>query len=216
MRTITFIPYNNLNIKNIIFDLGGVILDIEFKKTLEEFKKLGFEDIESIFTQPSQVELFNTFDCGLITAQAFRDEIRKRLNTDLSDIQIDKAWNALLLSWDLRRLNLIDELRKHYRVFLLSNTSIIHSDLYNKQLIELSGGKNLKAFFEKVYYSYELGLRKPNPEIFQLVLNENNFDPTETLFIDDTQEHIESASKLGILTYHLKPSEGETILQLFK
>jgi glucose-1-phosphatase len=153
MRTITFIPYNNLNIKNIIFDLGGVILDIDYKKTLDEFKNLGFENIESIFTQPSQVELFNKFDCGLISAQEFRDEIRKRLNSDLSDKQIDNAWNALLLSWNLNRLNLLDELKKYYHVFLLSNTSIIHSDLYNKQLVELTGGRNLKAFFEKVYYS---------------------------------------------------------------
>lgn len=216
MQSISFYPYNNLNIKSIIFDLGGVILDIDSRLTVDAFRQLGANNPESMFTNAEQVQLLNNFDCGLVTPQEFRDEVRRVLGLRVIDSQIDEAWNALLLSWDLNRLKLIDELRKEYRVFLLSNTSVIHSDLYNTQLIELTGGRNLKAFFEKVYYSYEVGLRKPSPAIFEMVINENNLVPSETLFIDDTLEHIKSAELLGLNTYHIKPSNGETILQLFK
>lgn len=216
MQSISFYPYNNLNIKSIIFDLGGVILDIDSRRTVDAFGQLGANNPESIFKNAEQVQLLNNFDCGLVTPQEFRDEVRRIFNLSIADSEIDGAWNALLLSWDLNRLSLIDELRKEYRVFLLSNTSVIHSDLYNKQLVELSSGRSLKAFFDKVYYSYEIGLRKPNPAIFEMVINENNLVPNETLFIDDTLEHVKSAESLGLITYHIKPSNGETVLQLFK
>lgn len=205
-----------MNIKNIIFDLGGVVLDIDYKKTEEEFKKLGVHNLESVFTLTAQVELFNNFDCGLITPADFRNSLRTYLNMNLSDSEIDIAWNALLLEWNMERMNLLDDLRKNYRIFLLSNTNIIHSRIYNDKLIKLTGGRDLKSYFEKVYYSYEVGLRKPNSAIFNLVLSENGLNLSETLFIDDTLEHINSARELGLLTYNIKPAQGETMLDIFK
>lgn len=216
MSKILFVPYSQRIIKNIIFDLGGVVLDIEYKKTLDGFKALGAESLESIFTLTSQVEIFNRLDCGLVSPDVFRDELRRALKLDVSDAEVDHAWNALLLNWNPDRLQLLEKLRRNYRIFLLSNTNIIHSNLYNDWLMNISGGKNLRDYFDKVYYSYEVGQRKPNPEIFGLVLQENGLEPNETLFIDDTLEHIESAKKLGLLTYQIKPREGETIMELFQ
>ncbi len=216
MSRLCFIPYNQVNIKNIIFDLGGVVLDIDYQKTLDEFKKLGVHNLEDTFTLSSQVELFNQLDCGLISPEDFRNELRNHLNKNLSDSEIDNAWNALLLEWNPERIKLLENLRNDYRIYLLSNTNIIHSKIYNEQLMSLSGGKNLKNYFDKVYYSYEVGLRKPNPEIFKIVLDENGLSSENTLFIDDTLEHIESARKIGLMSYHIKPKEGETILDLFR
>ena len=216
MPKMLFVPYSQRIIKNIIFDLGGVVLDIEYKRTLDEFKTLGAESLESIFTLTSQVELFNRLDCGLVSPNEFRDELRRSLKLNASDAEVDHAWNSLLLNWNPQRLQLLEKLRRHYRIFLLSNTNIIHSNLYNEWLMDISGGRNLQDYFDKVYYSYEVGLRKPNPEIFRLVLQENGLKESETLFIDDTLEHIVSAKKLGLLTYQIKPREGETIMELFQ
>ncbi|MGE0078560.1 MAG: HAD family hydrolase [Bacteroidales bacterium] len=216
MSKILFQPYSQANIKNIIFDLGGVVLDIEYKKTLDAFKKLGVDNLENIFTLSSQVELFNKLDCGLISPSEFRNELRNHIKQDLSDEAIDNAWNALLLDWNKDRLHLLEKLKNHYQVYLLSNTNIIHSNIYNAWLAKIANGKNLKDYFDKVYYSYEVGLRKPNPKIFNLVLQENGLIAEETLFIDDTLEHIESAKKLRLQTYNIKPKEGETITDLFK
>ncbi len=215
MQKICFTPLNNLNIRNIIFDLGGVVLDIDYEKTLAAFKKLGVESLDSLFTLTSQVDLFNRLDCGTISANEFRCELQTLLNKDIPFAEIDRAWNALILNWDPKRLALLEQLRLNYRIFLLSNTNIIHSELYNKQLETLTGGHNLTHFFDKVYYSYELGMRKPDRRIFELVLEENNLKASETLFIDDTPHNIDSAVNIGLQSYLIKPKEGETITTLF-
>ncbi|MGD9976524.1 MAG: HAD family hydrolase [Bacteroidales bacterium] len=216
MPKYTFLPRRQVNIKNIIFDLGGVVLDIDYRKTRNKFKELGVSDIESIYTLSSQVELFNRLDCGFISPEGFRDELRDLLGIELSDVDIDSAWNALILDWSVERLNFIHELRNHYKVFLLSNTNVIHTVAFSSSLRTLTGGKDLPCFFEKVYYSYEVGMRKPDPRIFQLVLDENHLVANETLFIDDTLGHTESAKKLGLITYNIKATGGETITQLFE
>jgi len=215
MPQLTFKPYKHLNIRNIIFDLGGVILDIDYQKTLNEFKKLGINNLENLFTQTSQTELFNKLDCGLISEDDFRATLKQHINIPLSNADIDFAWNALLLEWNIERLTLLENLMPNYKIFLLSNTNIIHSKIYNQKLMNLTNGKDLKHFFHKVYYSYEIGLRKPNPEIFKLVLTENNLLPNETLFIDDTLEHINAARALAINCYNINPKAGETVLDLF-
>ena len=215
MLKLTCKPYKHLNIKNIIFDLGGVILDIDYQRTLNEFKKLGVNNLENLFTLTSQTELFNKLDCGLISEDEFRATFKQHINTPISKSQIDFAWNALLLEWNMERLSLLENLMPNYKIFLLSNTNAIHSKVYNQKLMNLTNGKDLKHFFHKVYYSYEVGLRKPNPEIFKLLLNENSLLANETLFIDDTAEHINSARNLGINCYHINPKAGETVLDLF-
>jgi putative hydrolase of the HAD superfamily len=110
-----------------------VVLDIDYQKTLDEFKKLGVHNLEDTFTLSSQVELFNQLDCGLISPEDFRNELRNHLNKNLSDSEIDNAWNALLLEWNPERIKLLENLRNDYRIYLLSNTNIIHSKIYNEQ-----------------------------------------------------------------------------------
>lgn len=216
MEKLLFTPFSSLNIKAIIFDLGGVILDIDYTKTLEEFKKLGIDVEKEQLVLAANNEMLNLFDCGLISPEKFREHIHNYANKPLHDYQVDNAWNALLLDWNIDRLKLLDNLRKDYSVYLLSNTSIIHSNFYNERLRKLTQGRDLRAYFDKVYYSYELGIRKPDPAIFMRVIDENNLDPQQTLFIDDTAEHVESAKKLGLNSYLIKPKQGETILELFE
>lgn len=210
-----FTPFSTQPIKNIIFDLGGVILNIDYNLTIEGFKNLGVENFDSLFTQAQQVGLFDELDKGLITPEQFRDDIRHITCINLSDQQIDIAWNAMLLDFPPSRLALLKKTHAHYRTFLLSNTNAIHFVEYNRVLIDTFGVHNLSEFFEKEYYSHLIHLRKPDAEAFEIILRENNLNPCETLFIDDTKQHIEGARKLGILAHHLNLANGEHINRLF-
>jgi glucose-1-phosphatase len=192
-------------IKNIIFDLGVVLLNIDFQKTMAAFKNLGIENIDEIFSGYSQSGFFDDFEKGLISPEEFREEIQKLLYDKVSDDQIDEAWNAMILEFPVDRINFVMGCRNNYRTFLLSNTNAIHFPVYNKQIQEKYLLHDLSDLFEKAYYSYRLDLRKPDKEIFELVINENSLVPEETLFIDDSPQHIATAASLGIKTFLFVP-----------
>ena len=203
----------NLNgIKNIIFDLGGVILDIDYNLTVKAFEKLGIPNFKAQYSKMSQSNLFDNIETGKISLEEFRNLIREVAEKDVTDAEIDHAWNALILHLPQYRIEILKKLQDNYRLFLLSNTNKIHYDDYSEVIKRENGIEGLEPLFEKTYLSHEMGLRKPNPEIFNVVLNENNLVAEETLFIDDSPQHIASAKTLGIVTYHL---ENEDIGELF-
>jgi len=202
-----------INIKNIIFDLGGVILNINYLYTSKSFQKLGVENYNDLYTQFKQVDIFDKLEKGEITPVCFCNEIRKMSNIDITDKQIIFAWNAMLLDFPVKRLELLQKLKNKYKIYLCSNTNEIHLASYNKTLKETFGIDNLGDIFIKEYYSHVVGMRKPDTDIFQLIIDENNLNPKETLFIDDSPQHIDGARKVGLLVYHL--ANGEDILDLF-
>jgi putative hydrolase of the HAD superfamily len=191
-------------IKNIIFDLGGVILNIDYKRPQEEFKKLGIKDVEILYSKQNQVELFDLLETGKISEKEFIQKIKESSDLEITDSEIITAWNSILLEFPLRRLQILQQLQLHYNMYLLSNTNEIHEKAFNEMLKIQCGYPSLALFFDRVYLSHRVGLRKPDPKIFELVINENNLKIEETLFIDDSLQHIESASKLGLKTIHLK------------
>ena len=185
-------------IKNIIFDLGGVIINLDIHKTIFEFNKLAEIPFESIYTQINQNTVFDLFDKGLISESDFFEELKKIINTHKTNQELITAWNAMLLDFPLERLSLLETLKSKYRLFLLSNTNETHIKAFESDLFKTSGSENLEPYFEKVYYSCRMGMRKPDQIIFDHVLNENKLIPEETLFIDDTQQHVDGALKSGI------------------
>jgi len=200
--------------KNIIFDLGVVLLNIDFQKTIDAFYKLGITNINEIFSGYAQYEFFDAFEKGLISPQQFRNEIKKFIPEPVTDNMIDEAWNVMILDFPVERINLLLSCRSKYRTFLLSNTNALHFLTYNKLLNEKYQIRDLSDLFEKAYYSFRLGLRKPDIEIFELVLKENNLKPEETLFVDDSPQHIEAAASLGINAILLKPPQ--TLTDVFR
>ena len=125
---------------------------------------------------------------------------------NLSDQDIDDAWNALLFDIPRERIQILEQVKKNYEIYLLSNSNEIHYDVYLRDLQLRFGYREFDQLFHKAYFSFDLHLSKPNPEIFEFVLNQHDLNPGETLFIDDTLKHIEAAKKLGLHTFHLSPS----------
>lgn len=198
----------------IIFDLGGVLLNIDYQSSKLAFEALGIVDFDLHFSQLSQSHLFDRFETGKISAASFRDEIKKESQIECSDMQIDDAWNAMLLDFPLHRIELLEELSKNIPLYLFSNTNEIHISIFKERLKKLGLKNRFEKAFKHLYYSYELGLRKPHPEGFNYILKVNKLIPSKTLFIDDSPQHIEGAKKTGLQSYLLPP--GQDILSLFK
>ena len=189
------------NIDNIIFDLGNVILNIDYQNTIDAFKKIGVPNASSFYSKSSQLNIFNQLETGHISKQNFILEIQK-IVPKASASQIINAWNAILQDLPNERLEILKNIKDKFSIFLLSNTNSIHIE----KIIDILGEKKYEEFynlFEKVYYSHEVKLRKPNSDIFKLVIKENCLSIKNTLFIDDSIQHIESAKKIGLKTYHL-------------
>jgi len=191
-------------IKHIIFDLGGVILNIDYRRPQEAFRQLGVQDVEALYSKQSQTELFDLLETGRITPDEFYERVRTLAGLPLSDAQIRDAWNSILLDFPLRRLQILQQLQLHYDTYLLSNTNAIHEAAFNEVLRQTCGYPSLGVFFDKVYLSHQVGLRKPDPAIFNHVLQDRQLQAHETLFIDDSLQHIEAARALGIQTIHMQ------------
>lgn len=205
-------PYNP--IYNIIFDLGGVILNIDYAKTTNAFKALGVSNFEELYSQQHASTLFKQLERGEVTRQGFIEAMDKYTPENTDPKKIIDAWDAMLLNFPSERIALLKNLKSQYRTFLLSNTNAIHLEQVQHMYKNTTGSGSLDDCFEKAYYSHLIGLRKPNKEAYEFVLNEQGLKPGETLFIDDTLPNIETAEALGIKTLYIKP--GQELLDQIK
>ena len=192
---------------NLLFDFGGVIIDIDYARTPEALRQLSRAGRLAEFSQASQTELFDQFETGHLTPAEFRAGLRRHYDLDASDDQIDDAWNALLLDVPAERLALIGELRRQgHHTALLSNTNQLHIAEINRRLARKYGFTHgIADCLDRVFYSQEVGLRKPGEEIFRHALREMNWQPADTLFIEDSPQHIATARRLGLRVLHLAP-----------
>ena len=193
--------------KNIIFDLGGVLLNLNYQKTIDAFKNLGIKNFEEMFSQFKADELFEKLETGHITEDDFYTTVKNRTNVIISNTDIKDAWNAMLLDFRAESLAFLESLSPQYKIYLLSNTNSIHLKCFRKIFTKQTGEPSLDKYFIKSWYSNEVGLRKPHKEIYEFVLQDENLAAEETLFIDDTLINIEGAKALGIKTHHLLPTE---------
>ncbi len=202
------------NIKNIIFDYGNVIFSLDFNRSREAWASLGIADPDAFYSHQRQDKIFTEFESGDVTSEQFRAYIRDVLNQPgLTDAQIDYAWNSLLVGVAEGNHELLLDLKTQYRTFLLSNINPIHYDFIMDYLkTDFGFERGNDHLFEKAYYSHLMGKRKPNADIFERVLDENDLIPAETLFIDDNPQNIEAAKKLGIKTYLMSAPDSIQVL----
>jgi len=202
------------NIRNIIFDLGGVLLPINFAAVLESFNKLGDSVDTDFYSQQKQIPVFDRLERGESTPAEFLFELKKNF-PNASDQDLTLAWNAILGTFPQNRFELLEKVRRHYRIFLLSNTNGIHVQQFLADMKANNNVEDFASYFEELYYSHETGFRKPERQIYELVLLENNLNAAETLFIEDTEANVHGAVAAGIPTLWLKVKEGEKIENVF-
>ncbi len=195
------------NIKNIIFDLGGVLINIDYDRTTNAFRDLGFPHFEKMYSQFIADQLFEKLEKGKITEEAFYKVMLAVGNRGITATDLKTAWNSMLLDFRKESLAFLKTLKNNHSLFLLSNTNSIHLEAVNVILKTQTGLDSLESLFTKSYYSHLIGFRKPNTDVFDFVLKDADLDPGETFFIDDSANNIETAKKLGFRTHLLLPGE---------
>jgi glucose-1-phosphatase len=200
-------------VRNIIFDFGGVILPVDPMAFAAGLMELGCTDVLAVHERFMSEHVYSRFEKGEMSPGEFRMMLRRGLPNHATDEQLDQAWNLILGEIPPYRVRFLESLKPEYRTFLLSNTNKIHYDRYQEQFRETFGYSSLDNLFEKAYYSFHLGLYKPDPAIFKFVLNDSGLKPEETLFVDDYASNIEAAMKLGLQTIHLE--EGMEVVDIF-
>ncbi len=200
------------NYRNIIFDFGGVICNIDPDRTFQALKSLG--SVTSLGSLQSKMtrDLYEKLELGLITGTEFTESVRVLLGKHVSHDRIRDTWNAMILDIPASRILLIERLKRDHRIFLLSNTNEIHYHYFLHSFRERFGYSDFDELFEKVYFSYRLKMKKPDPAIFRFVLEDSGLVAAETLFIDDSVENILGAKSTGMAGLHLK--NGEDILDI--
>ena len=202
-------------IKNIIFDFGGVIYDIDYEKAINAFKKLGYNDFEHMYSQAIQNHLFEKLECGSISENEFKKELLND-RPDINESHIEAAWNAILIGFKAERIQLLEEIKQHYNIYILSNSNIIHYRVFLKEFQQMTSYLKFDDLFDKVFYSFDIGCRKPDAEAYEYVLKNAGIVAEESLFIDDSIQNLAPAQKLGIQTLFLDLSKKEDMLDLFE
>lgn len=201
-------------IKNIIFDLGGVIMNISFLQMMNSFKNLGFtESLEPNASNHFKEQVIEDFEIGKISPQQFREYVRQKTSQSISDQQIDDAINSILLDVPSSRIDFLKRLKRHYRIFLFSNTNQINEDCYRLRLKKQFGIDIFTELFEESFFSHHIGYRKPSLDGFAYILQKGGLKPEETVFVDDMAANVEGASRAGIHAIQLK--KGMEINDLF-
>lgn len=193
-------------IKNIIFDFGGVLLPINYDNISNGFARMGVDNAKDFYSQQAQIDIFDQLERGQISGAEFLSELHKIIPS-FSELEILETWNSILGELPDSIPSFLRKVSKHYKIFLLSNTNELHQVVFEKDIKERFH-ESLSDWFENVYYSHLTGYRKPETEIFNLVLLENNLNASETLFIEDTVQNLSGAVELGIQCLFLDIKNG--------
>lgn len=187
--------------KAVLFDLGGVLIDIDYRATERAFEELGVSDFKERYTQLAQNELFDRFECGEISPQHFVNLVLPFAQSGTSPNQVVAAWNAMLGSFPLEKIRLVERLSSITPLFMLSNTNELHW-IEVKRAWQKVTTQPMQHFFSAIYLSHEIGKRKPHPETFEWVCQQMGFEPADVLFIDDSPQHIEGATQAGLQVHY--------------
>lgn len=201
-------------IKNLIFDLGGVILDLSVDSTLQAFAELSAIEKAHVLHFFKSSPGFNDYEKGLLTDAEFRQFVRALYKIDASDEQVDRCWNAMLRGIPKEKLSLLDNLKRKYKIFLLSNTNGIHLNYINNHIMPALSNRTLDSYFHTAYYSHQMKKRKPEAESYQQIIKENGLEAHETLFLDDNSDNIEGAKVVGLKTVFV--DRPNLVMEYFK
>lgn len=195
----------------LLLDLGGVLIDVDYRASARAFAALGHTGFDALYDKAKQDHLFDAFETGSLPPAGFRDRIRELLGAPMADAEVDACWNAMLGTIPSERIRLVQRLKERYQVLLLSNTNAIHVRAFEAIIARTNGIGDFKALFHGAWYSCEMGLRKPDAGAFHHVLSRHGADPSRTLFIDDSIQHVHGARAAGLHALHLDLEQEDIV-----
>lgn len=210
-RSLKRIPESTV-VKNVIFDFGGVLFEIDYDLPAQAFEALGFSGFRNLYTQAAQNPIFDLLETGKVSNEAFLEFLHGYVPHATRE-EVLHAWNVILLHILPEEVACVKNIRNTgYRTFLLSNTNAIHVEEFEKMIAREMDFDFFRSAFEAIHYSNVLGLKKPNPDTFLELCLRHDLNPSETLFIDDSIQHVRGAASAGLWAYHIEP--GERISQV--
>jgi glucose-1-phosphatase len=195
-----------VKLQSIIFDLGGVLINLDPERTRQSFIKLGIPHFDELFTVYKATQLFDDLETGKVDPDTFIKTLQKE-SSGAAEKDIVDAWNAMLLDFRLESLHFVNQLKAQYQTFLFSNTNIIHYNAFQQTVKETTPYDSVDQLFHKAYYSHDIGFRKPDVGAYRYIIAEKGLDAGQTLFIDDNKFNIEGAREAGLQTKQLLPGE---------
>lgn len=204
---------NPKDFPNIIFDFGGVIINIDVELTVRAFQDLIPGNSHNIQQRVESSEVFKSMERGLLEELVFLKEFNHLLDSDLEWNTFESAWNVMIGDLPANRLSVLDEVAKSHRIFLLSNTNSIHLRRVNEVVKETTGNDSIDHYFEKAYYSNLIQMRKPDREIYEYVMSQNNLQPDETIFLDDNIHNLKGAEEVGLAVCQITEEKG--LMEIF-
>lgn len=203
----------DIQTRNIIFDWGGVLIDLNTEGCMRAFEQLG-ADVKHLLTGTNELGVFSAYESGTLDTPGFHEAIRQMIGPPVSDEEIDKAWNTQLKSIPEEKLELLLRLKARYNLYLLSNTNELHWRCGIRSF--QYKGHEVQDYFKQIFLSYKMHLAKPNPQIFLTALKEARLKAEETLFVDDAPANCEAAASVGIRTFHYVPGDELSEATIFK
>lgn len=200
-------------INTIVFDLGGVILDLDRDAAINAFNRLGFYEADDLLNNYRQKGIFKELEQGLISAEEFHSYIRIKAGKNISGEEIDFALNSFISGLSVYKLQMLESLRKRFKVYALSNINTIITSSFDNKWFGQSG-KNTADYFDGLFFSYEMKMLKPDDEIYEKLISDTGLVPGETLYIDDAQANIDAGLKFGFNVY--MPSNKEDFRHIFE
>ena len=200
-------------IKHVIFDLGKVIINVDAEATMKSIANRGITNLEEIQAKLLASDLYFKLETGALSPDEFRTAIKEAVGIPYTDDELDEDWNAMLLDIPRERVKFMTRLKSKYKLYLLSNTNHIHWLSYDRYFQDHFDYPSINTFFTHCWYSYLMGVRKPDPDIYLMVMEEGGFQPGEVAFVDDLKENVEAAATQGMVPVHLPP--GVEIMELF-
>ncbi|RYD78733.1 MAG: HAD family phosphatase [Sphingobacteriales bacterium] len=198
----------NKKIKAIIFDLGGVLYDIDLRRSTKAFGDLGLKNFDKLYSLKEQTAVFDNLEEGKIGRTEFLKHLRRYLPQTSQNESILDAWRALLVDFPQKNIDILQKIRATHKIYLLSNTNEIHLEAINKYLQQHRGIQDIRDLFDKAFFSFEIGLRKPGEEVFKYVLKDIGLKGDECLFVDDSEANVRGAEKAGITSIYKVKSEA--------
>ncbi|MDR0833809.1 MAG: HAD family phosphatase [Candidatus Symbiothrix sp.] len=200
-------------IKNIVFDLGGVIITLDRERSVRRFIEIGLENADDLLDAYHQKGVFQHLEEGLLSESEFYDAIRAEAGKYISDEDIEWAWMGFIIEAQVYKLKMLEDLRaKGYTLYLLSNTNPVVMKWAMSPNFS-SEGKPLSDYFDKLYLSYQMKSLKPRQDIFEQLITDSGLIPSETLFVDDGTANVEIGKALGFKTF--QPKNGEDFREIF-
>ena len=206
-RTETYLYAMNQKPSAVIFDFGGVLLNLDLDSTAQAFSRLGIPDFKKLFTLYHSSPVFLDLEIGKIDPKSFAQGIIREIGHTVSEQEVFHAWNTILGDYRLESLAFVEKLREQMPVYLYSNTNIIHYEVFQQKIAETTPYNHLNDLFNRAYYSHEMGMRKPHAEGYLHILAQEGLNPADTLFVDDNLDNINGAQAVGLKTHHLQSEE---------